>query len=180
MPSLSCNRRSQQDSEQGAIANAFGQRMLTSTLDFDFYYVSWICGGAGAVTGSCCLSQNNKLRPKKILKALENWSLCVQSIVHYFFQHNANVCGYIKNRILFLSNLSQYFFFPTPPMSQYFISCNWPKSIQMTKKAAHESMFHFHFVTCKETKKKAAIAAVRCSLTGRSLPLKRPPAFTFP
>ena len=40
MPSFSSNRSAQQDSEQGAITDALGLHMLTSTLDFDSCYVN--------------------------------------------------------------------------------------------------------------------------------------------
>lgn len=40
MPSFSFNRSAQQDSEQGAITDALGLHMLTSTLDFDSCYVN--------------------------------------------------------------------------------------------------------------------------------------------
>lgn len=74
MLSFSRNRSSQRDSEQGAIANALGQRMLTSTLDFDSCYVSLICGDAG----TCCLSQNNKLRKKSRESSEELVTVCIQ------------------------------------------------------------------------------------------------------
>lgn len=60
MPSLSSNRGSQQDSEQGAIADARALLMLTSTLDFDSCYVNLICDDTVAMTGGCCLPEYGK------------------------------------------------------------------------------------------------------------------------
>lgn len=96
MLSLSGNRSSQQDSEQGATANASGQHMLTSTLDFGSCYVRLICGDAGAETGSCCLSPNNESREKGT-NARENWSPHAIIKMSTLCLFTINVCGHAEN-----------------------------------------------------------------------------------
>lgn len=51
MLSLSSDRSSQQDSEQGAITDALGQHMLTSTLDFGSCYISLMRDDTVTMTG---------------------------------------------------------------------------------------------------------------------------------
>lgn len=61
MLSVSRSRSSQQEPEQGATADALGQRELTRTSDCGSC-VRLICGDAGARTGSCFLSPDDGSR----------------------------------------------------------------------------------------------------------------------
>lgn len=71
--SVSRYRSSQQESEQGAMANALGRHRLTRTFDSGSCCVSLIRGDAGAPTGSCFLSPDHGGR-KKDREELVTWS----------------------------------------------------------------------------------------------------------
>lgn len=86
---------------------------------------------------------------------------------------------YISASIKCVSIKMLMFFFSPQLVSQYFISSNWPKSIQMTKKAAHESMFHFHFVTCRK-KKEGSQRCGKVFVNGKISSLKKTSSIYIP
>lgn len=65
VPSFSSNRSSQQESQQGVIADALGLHMLTSTLDSGSCKFNIISDGTVTEAGDCCLTKKG---PRNIFK----------------------------------------------------------------------------------------------------------------